>query len=223
MNPKFRIMQIENFLEYTLLKSNTDLNAIKSLCSEAKQHNLFGVCLPPFYVLDAKRILEDSKQKIVTVVGFPFGYNTISSKVEETKRVVDDGADEIDMVVNISAVKDGKWTHVRNDIDSVTRAAHLKGCQLKLIIEASYLNDEEIKRLCDLAIDLGVNFIKTSTGVIAPGASVEMVKKINQILIGSNIQIKASGAVNNKDFAIELLNAGATRIGTSTAIQIIKS
>ena len=216
-------MQIENYLEYTLLKSNTDLNAIKSLCEEAKQYHLFGVCLPPFYVLDAKRILEDSKQKIVTVVGFPFGYNTISSKVEETKRAVDDGADEIDMVVNISAVKDGKWTHVRNDIDSVTRAAHLKGCQLKLIIEASYLNDEEIKRLCDLAIDLGVNFIKTSTGVIAPGASVEMVKKINQILIGSNIQIKASGAVNNKDFAIELLNAGATRIGTSTAIQIIKS
>jgi deoxyribose-phosphate aldolase len=150
------------------------------------------------------------------------GYTAISSKVEEVKRAIDEGADEIDMVANLCAVKDGKWAHVRNDIDSVTRATHLKGKIMKLILETALLSEEEIKKLCEICIDLGVNYVKTSTGINAAGANVESVKLLKQITAGSNISIKASGGIKTKEFAEQLVLAGASRLGTSSSLEIIK-
>jgi deoxyribose-phosphate aldolase len=215
-------MQLSNLIEHTLLKPDANLGQIGKLCEEARENSFVAVCIPPFYVPDAKIFLEDSSVNIVTVVGFPMGYTAISSKVEEVKRAIDEGADEIDMVTNICAVKDGKWAHVRNDIDSVTRATHLKGKIMKLILETALLSEEEIKKLCEICIDLGVNYVKTSTGINAAGANVEAVKFLKQITAGSNISIKASGGIKTKEFAEQLVLAGASRLGTSSSLEIIK-
>jgi deoxyribose-phosphate aldolase len=215
-------MQLSNLIEHTLLKPDANLGQIRKLCEEARENSFVAVCIPPFYVPDAKIFLEESPVNIVTVVGFPMGYTAISSKVEEVKRAIDEGADEIDMVTNICAVKDGKWAHVRNDIDSVTRATHLKGKIMKLILETALLSEEEIKKLCEICIDLGVNYVKTSTGINAAGANVEAVKFLKQITAGSNISIKASGGIKTKEFAEQLVLAGASRLGTSSSLEIIK-
>ena len=214
-------MKLSNLIEHTLLKPDANLIQIKKLCDEAIENNFVGVCLPPFYVPDAKIFLAESTVSLVTVVGFPMGYTAISSKVEEVKRAIDEGADEIDMVTNICALKDGKWAHVRNDIDSVTRATHLKGKIMKVILETALLSDDEIKKLCDLCIELGVNYVKTSTGINA-GATIESVKLLKQITDGTNVKIKASGGIKKKEFAEQLIMAGANRIGTSASLDIIK-
>jgi deoxyribose-phosphate aldolase len=150
------------------------------------------------------------------------GYTSISSKVEEAKRAIDEGADEIDMVVNICAIKDAKWAHVRNDIDSVTRATHLKGKVMKVIFETGLLTIDEIKKLIEICAELDVNYIKTSTGIISQGATVESVKLMKTYTEGTNIKIKASGGIRTREFAEELVRAGASRLGTSASLEIIK-
>jgi deoxyribose-phosphate aldolase len=215
-------MKLSNLIEHTLLKSDANLGQIKKLCEEAKENNFVAVCIPPFYVPDAKIFLEESSVNIVTVVGFPMGFTPISSKVEEAKRAIDEGADEIDMVANICAVKDGRWAHVRNDIDSVTRATHLKGRIMKVILETSLLTGEELKKLSDLCIELGVNYLKTSTGIIAGGATVETVSLLKSYTEGTNVKVKASGGIRTKEFAEALVLSGASRIGTSASLDLIK-
>jgi deoxyribose-phosphate aldolase len=214
-------MELASFIEHTLLKPDAISAQIKQLCEEAKTYNFAGVCIPPYFVPDAKFYLDETTVKIVTVVGFPMGYTSISSKVEEVKRAVDDGADEIDMVVNLCAVKDGKWAHVRNDIDSVTRATHLKGKVMKLILETGLLQQPEIKKLCEICLEMGVNYVKTSTGINAPGATVEMVEYMKACIAGSNVKIKASGGIRTREFAEQLVSAGATRLGTSSSLILI--
>jgi deoxyribose-phosphate aldolase len=215
-------MQLSNLIEHTLLKSDSNLDQIKKLCQEAIENNFVGVCIPPFYVPDAKLLLTDSTVNIVSVVGFPMGYTSISSKVEEAKRAIDEGADEIDMVVNICAIKDAKWAHVRNDIDSVTRATHLKGKVMKVIFETGLLTIDEIKKLIEICAELDVNYIKTSTGIISQGATVESVKLMKTYTEGTNIKIKASGGIRTREFAEELVRTGASRLGTSASLEIIK-
>jgi deoxyribose-phosphate aldolase len=214
-------MKLSNLIEHTLLKPDASLSQIKKLCEDAITHSFVGVCLPPFYVPDAKLFLGESPVNLITVVGFPMGYTAISSKVEEVKRAIDEGADEIDMVANICAVKDAKWAHVRNDIDSVTRATHLKGKIMKVILETTLLSEYEIKKLCELCIELGVNYVKTSTGING-GASIDTVKLLKQITEGTDVKIKASGGIKTKEFAEQLVLAGASRLGTSASIDIIK-
>jgi deoxyribose-phosphate aldolase len=214
-------MKLSKLIEHTLLKPDASLFQIRKLCEESIVHSFAGVCIPPFYVPDAKLFLEESPVNIVTVVGFPMGYTAISSKVEEVKRAIDDGADEIDMVANICAVKDAKWAHVRNDIDSVTRATHLKGKIMKVILETALLSEDEIKKLCELCIELGVNYVKTSTGING-GASIESVKLLKLITDGTDVKIKASGGIKTKEFAEQLVLAGASRLGTSASLNIIK-
>jgi deoxyribose-phosphate aldolase len=215
-------MDLAGYIEHTLLRPDADSLRIKNICQEAKLNSFFAVCIPPFFVQDAKKNLEDTNVKVATVVGYPFGYSGISSKVDEVKRAISDGADEIDMVVNLCAVKDAKWSHVRNDIDSVTRATHLQGKVLKAIIEASLLEREQIAKLCEICSELGVNFIKTSSGVNAPGASLEMVQFLKSCTHNTNMRIKASGGINTRDFAEKLIMAGASRIGTSSGLELIK-
>lgn len=210
---------LAGFIDHTLLKSNINQKEIEDLCAEAMQNNFAAVCIPPYYVNVAAAILKDSSVKVATVIGFPMGYSTVFAKVEEIKRAIQDGADEIDAVLNISAVKDGSWNYVTNEIQSFNRAVHLKGKVLKLIIEAAILTDEQVQKICEIANSEKVDFIKTSTGFNG-GATIELVKNIKKHL-DNDVKIKASGGIRTKDQAQALIDAGAQRIGTSASKDLI--
>lgn len=213
-------MELAKHIEHTLLKPDTNKEQVKQLCSEAAQHGFRAVCVPPYYVKDAVSALEGSPAvKVVTVIGYPMGYSCTPSKVEEVKRAIDEGAAEVDVVVNISAIKDGQWSYVRNDINSSATAAQLKGKAAKIIFETSLLSSAEIEKLCQICTELEVNFVKTSTGHQG-GASVEMVQFLRQHL-PSTIKIKASGGIKTPEQAKELLKAGADTIGTSAGLAMI--
>jgi deoxyribose-phosphate aldolase len=157
---------------------------------------------------------------VATVIGFPMGYATTPAKVEEIKRAIDEGADEVDAVVNICAVKSGKWNYVRNDIDSMTRIAHMRGKAIKVILETGLMNTEEMKSLCEICTESGVDFVKTSTGILSAGANVETVTWLRAHLPPA-IKIKASGGVRSKKSALELIEAGADRLGSSSGVKIV--
>jgi len=210
---------LAGLIDHTLLKSNIDKQQIENLCADAIENEFAAVCIPPYYVSNAASLLRDSNVKVATVIGFPMGYATLFAKVEEIKRAIQDGADEIDAVLNISAVKDGSWNYVTNEIQSFTRAAHLKGKILKLIIEAAVLTDEQVKKVCEIANTEKVDFVKTSTGYNG-GATTEMVSQLKKYL-NDSIKIKASGGIRTKAQAISLIDAGAQRIGTSASKDII--
>lgn len=212
-------MNIHKVIEQTLLKPDCTNKDIQRLCEEALQYQFYGVCVPPFHVREAARILKE-QAKVITVVGFPMGYSTIAAKVEEIKRAIDEEADEIDAVVNICAIKSGNWNHVKSELDSMSRAVSMRGKVFKLIIETGLLTKEEMKLILKIAEDNDVNFIKTSTGVNADGASVEVVKFLRENL-APKIKIKASGGIKSFEMADKLLKAGANRIGTSNGIAIV--
>ena len=187
-------MELHKVIEHTILKPDCTLDNIRSLCEETLQYKFLGVCVPPFFVKDAVRFL-DEQAKVITVVGFPMGYSTIPSKVEEIKRALDEGGDEIDAVVNIAAIKSGNWLYVKNEVDSMIRAVSLKGKLMKLIIETGLLTKDEIRKVLAIAEANDVHFIKTSTGFNADGATVEVVRFIRENL-NPKIKIKASGGLN---------------------------
>jgi deoxyribose-phosphate aldolase len=214
-------MEINKYLEHTLLKPDTSGAQITRLCEEAKQYNLKAVCVPPFFVKHASNQLENSLVRLVTVVGYPLGYSTISAKIEEVKRAVDEGVHEVDVVANIAAIKDNKWGYTQNDLDSATRAAHLHGKLVKIIVEADLLTNEELKRLCELCSEIGVNYIKTSSGYHNQVATPELVRRIKSYILNPDIKIKASGGIRTFEQAQQLVEAGATRLGTSSALQIL--
>jgi len=213
-------MELNKYIEHTILSPTCTSAQIQKLCEEAKEYQFKGVCVPPFYIRYAKQILSDSPIRLISVVGFPLGYTAIASKVEEVKRAVDEGVDELDMVANICAIKDNKWAHVQNDIDGVTRAAHLHGKTIKVIVEAHLLTNDELRRVCELCCNLGVNYIKTSTGFNADPATAEQVRLIKSYISGET-KIKAAGGIKTKEQATQLINAGASRLGTSAGLQLI--
>jgi deoxyribose-phosphate aldolase len=215
-------MNLANHIEHTNLKPNAVNEDIIKLCNEAMEHGFYGVCVAPYFVQLAKKTLKKSEVKIISVAGFPFGYNTVSSKVEETKKAINSGADEVDMVANISAFKSGDLAAVQNDIQAVVTACHLQNKLVKVIIETCYLNEEEIKLLCKICADCEADFVKTSTGFGAEGASVEAVKIMSKCL-PTKIKIKAAGGIKSKAFAEELIAAGATRIGASASIKLVQA
>ena len=211
-------MELHKIIEHTMLKPDTTLEGVRRLCEEALQYKFYGVCVPPFFVKDAVRFL-DEQAKVVTVVGFPMGYSTIPSKVEEIKRALDEGGDEIDAVVNICAIKSGNWNYVKNEMDSMSRAVSLKGRIMKLIIETGLLTKDEMKQVLAIAEANDVDFIKTSTGFNADGATVEVVKFLRENL-NRKIKIKASGGIKSLEMTEKLIHAGADRVGTSHGVQI---
>lgn len=215
-------MTIAKYIEHTNLKPNATSEDIINLCNEAIEHGFYGVCVSPYFVQLAKKNIKKSPIKIISVIGFPFGYNTVSSKVEETKKAINSGADEVDMVVNIAAFKSGDLATVQNDIQSVVTACHLQNKLVKVIIETGYLNDDEIKLLCKICADCEADFVKTSTGFGVEGASIETVKLMRKCL-PAKIKIKASGGIKTKEFADDLIAAGANRIGTSAGIDLVQS
>ncbi len=213
-------MSIAAQIDYTLLRADTSNIDIRQLCTEAIEQEFASVCIPPYFVQQAARLLDGSKVKVCTVAGFPLGYSNIPAKVEEIKRAVNEGAHEIDVMVNLCAIKSQGWSHVRNEIDGVTMAAHMHGKVIKIIIETALLTQEELKKVCEICAEVNVNYVKTSTGLHG-GADVKTVKLLRQYL-PKQIKIKASGGISTYKDAQALLDAGADRIGTSKALQILK-
>lgn len=213
-------MDIKSMIDHTILKPDAKKDEIQALCQEAKEFGFYAVCVNPYYVSLCKDLLEGSKVKIATVIGFPLGANTSDIKALETKKAIDDGADEIDMVINIGALKDGDYGVVRDDIKAVVEAA--KGrARVKVIIETSLLTDDEKIKACELSLEAGADFVKTSTGFSTGGATVEDVKLMKSV-VKDKMEIKASGGVRDFETARKMIEAGARRIGTSSGVKIVK-
>ena len=213
-------VDIATLIDHTYLRADCSTADIKVLCSEAIRHGFKSVCIPPYYIFQAKKILGDSSVKICSVIGFPMGYSTTGAKVEEIKRACNDGVDELDVMVNIAAIKNSDWNTVRNDIDSTTMISHLRGKKMKLTIEMGLLEEDEIVKVCDLAKQSGVDFVKTSTGfnnTITTPADIKYLRS----LLPSSIKIKASGGIRTKEEVMDMVQAGAARIGISSGIRII--
>ena len=213
-------MRLNQYIDHTLLKPTALIADIERLCNEAIQYNFAAVCVPPPFIKTAKRLLENSAVKVATVIGFPFGYSAIEAKLAETLLAIVDGADELDMVINLIALKNNDWQYLANEINHVMPAVKQNNRVIKLIIESGVLTDEEIIRCCTLYSAAEVDFLKTSTGYAEKGASAHAVKLMRANL-PAHIQIKASGGIKTYDFAKELVEAGATRIGCSSSVQIV--
>ncbi len=203
-----------------MLKPNCTEGEIIDLCNEAIEHKFYGVCVPPFFVQLAKKAIKKADVKIITVIGFPLGYNSVSSKVEETKKAITSGAHEVDMVMNIAAFKSGDIVSVQNDIQSVTTACHLQNKQVKVIIETAYLSEEEIIQACKICTNCEADFVKTSTGFASSGATIEAVELMRKTL-PPKVKIKAAGGIRDAAFAEKLIAAGADRIGASASVKMV--
>ncbi|CAN5438114.1 deoxyribose-phosphate aldolase [soil metagenome] len=213
---------LNKIIEHTLLKQDATTEDVKTLCEEAKTHKFFGVCVPPYYVEQAHKLLEKTSVKVITVVGFPLGYSLTSIKVEEAKKAIEKGADEIDMVINLSAFRNKEYNYIKNEIDSVATIARMNNKLMKVIIESGSLTDEEIVKACELAVEGGADFVKTSTGFNGTGAKVEHVALMRASL-PEKIKIKASGGIKDRAFALELAKVGADRIGASASINLMEA
>jgi deoxyribose-phosphate aldolase len=214
-------MNIAPYIDHTILKQTTTLGEVEKVCKEAVEYGFAAVCVPPLYVKKAKEFLGESRIKVATVIGFPFGYCAIEAKVAEIVLAIVDGADELDMVVNISAIKNGDWNFIANEINTVMPIVRNKNKVIKVIIESGILTEEDIIKCCDIYGAAGVDYVKTSTGFAEKGASIHDVQLIRAHLADS-IKIKASGGIRSYSFAKELINAGANRLGCSASVQIVK-
>lgn len=207
-------------IDHTVLRPDVTKKDIFKHCQEAIKYRFKTVCLPPYFVSFAKNLLEDTQTSVCTVIGFPFGYNGINAKIEETKRALSQGCDELDFVVNITAVKNNDWNIIDTEFDRLATIAHLKNNAIKAIIETCLLTDAEIEKLCNKVIEHNVDFVKTSTGFSHAGAELDKVKFIKDI-VGNKALIKASGGIKTKEQALKFIEVGADRIGTSSGVQIV--
>ena len=212
------MLPLENYIDHTLLKPSATTENIIQLCEEAKKYNFFAVCINGSFVKLAKRELINSNVKIVAVVGFPLGTTAISIKVLETKTCINDGADEIDMVINVGMLKSKDFKYLENEIQAVKN--ELGDRVLKVIIETCYLTDEEKKVVCEIAMNAGADFVKTSTGFGTNGATIADVKLIKEVLKGQ-LSIKASGVIRDKETALNYISMVVSRICTSSGIKIV--
>jgi deoxyribose-phosphate aldolase len=213
-------MSLAGYFDHTLLRPDLTLTDVHNLCREAKQYGFHAVCIPPYFVAEAVQELKDSGVQVVSVAGFPMGYTPTAAKVEEIKKIISDGADELDVVLNIAALKSGHLNAVRNDIDSMTMATHLKGKKIKVILEAGLLHPKELEEACRICSDFEVDFVKTSTSM-HNGATPQMVEQLVR-LVGPSIKVKASGGIRTAEEAQRLLDAGAARLGSSASVRIMQ-
>ena len=212
------MIPLENYIDHTLLKPSATSQNIIQLCKEAKSYNFFAVCINGSFVGLAKRELANSNIKIVAVVGFPIGASATSIKVLETKTCINDGADEIDMVINIGMLKSKDFKYVENEILAVKNEVGNR--VLKVIIETCYLTDEEKKVACKLAMNAGADFVKTSTGFGSNGATTKDILLMKEV-VNEQLKIKASGGISDKETALNFISMGVSRIGTSSGIKIV--
>ena len=212
--------KIAKMIDHTALKADTTKETVEKLCHEAIEFQFASVCVNPTWVEMAAQLLKDSEVKVCTVIGFPLGANTPETKGFETKDAISKGATEVDMVINIGALKDKNDELVQRDIEAVVEAAKGKALT-KVIIETSLLTEEEKVRACELAVKAGADFVKTSTGFSTGGATVEDIALMRKT-VGPDIGVKASGGVRDTEGAEALIAAGATRIGASSGVAIVK-
>ena len=215
-------MELKNFIEHTLLKQDAKKDDLIKLFDEAIKYDFLGVCVNPVNVKFASEYLKSHNTKIVTVVGFPLGASKSDVKAYEAQQAVKDGADEIDMVLNVSKMKDKDYDFIVNDVRTVKSAC--AGKNLKVILETDLLTDEEIYKATKLCIEGGCDFVKTSTGFVknGVGATVEAVKIMAEAVKGTNVKIKASAAIKTKEKALALIEAGASRLGTSSGVALME-
>jgi len=210
--------EIASYIDHTLLKAVATKKDVEKICKEAIENYFASVCVNPFHVELCKKILASSNVKVCTVIGFPLGANTTETKVFETTNAISNGAEEIDMVINIGALKAREIDVVENEIHSVVKAA--AGATVKVIIETCYLTDDEKILACQLAAKAGANFVKTSTGFGSGGATIEDIVLMKET-IPSNMRVKASGGIRTYNDTISMIDAGASRIGASAGIAIL--
>ena len=215
-------MELSNCIEHTLLKQDATKEELRKLFEEAKQHSFLGVCVNGANVKFAKDSLKGTNVKVVTVVGFPLGACRSDVKAFEASKAIEDGADEVDMVISVQSIKDKDFDYTKKDIETVKAAC--QNTPLKVIIETDLLTKDEIKKACEIIKEAKADFAKTSTGFVknGVGAQVEDVKLMSEVLKGSNIKIKASGGIKDKEKAIALIEAGASRLGTSSGVKIVQ-
>ncbi|MFJ7975000.1 deoxyribose-phosphate aldolase [Peribacillus sp. JNUCC 23] len=210
---------VANLIDHTLLKADATKAQIKQLCEEAREHHFASVCVNPTWVTYASELLAGSDVVVCTVIGFPLGANTPETKAFETKNAIENGANEVDMVINIGALKDQDDELVERDIRAVIESSKGKALS-KVIIETSLLTEEEKIRACELAVKAGADYVKTSTGFSTGGATPEDIALMRKT-VGPSIGVKASGGVRNTEDATKVIEAGATRIGASAGIAIV--
>jgi deoxyribose-phosphate aldolase len=210
---------LNKYIDHTLLKPEATSEQIQKLCEEALTHEFATVCVNPGHVQEAAELLEGSSTGVCTVIGFPLGATLSSVKAFEARMAIDQGAKEIDMVINVGSIKDKDWSKVENDIHAVVEAA--SGRLVKVILETCLLTDEEIVKACQLAVQAKAHYVKTSTGFSTGGATPEAVKLMKET-VGDDCKVKASGGIRDKEAALKMIELGAERLGTSSGIAIIQ-
>ncbi len=212
-------MELNRMIDHTILKPEATEAAVQKIIDEAKEYNFFSVCINPCWVAFASEQLADTDVGVCTVIGFPLGANTPEVKAYEAADAIKNGANEVDMVINIGALKSQQYDYVRQDIQRVVDAAKGKAL-VKVIIETALLTDEEKVKACELAKEAGADFVKTSTGFSTGGAKVADIRLMRET-VGPDMGVKASGGVHNAEEALAMIEAGATRIGASTGVAIV--
>jgi deoxyribose-phosphate aldolase len=215
-------MNLSPYIDHTILKPDTTLADVERVCREAVQYGFAAVCVPPPFIKRVKAILAPTPVKVATVIGFPFGYAATEAKLAETILAIVDGADELDMVINLIALRMNDWDYIIKEVSLILEVVRKKGKLLKVIIESGVLTDEEIVQCCTAIGSLGPDYMKTSTGYAAKSATAEAVELMRRHL-PANVKIKASGGIRTYDFARSLVLAGADRLGCSASIAIVES
>jgi len=210
------VITLASYIDHTLLKPTTTHIEIEKICKESLEYGFAAVCVPPPFVAMARR----AGVRTATVIGFPFGYSVVAAKLAEVKRAIADGADELDVVINLGWVKEGNWTDLSAEMGELMERVHGAGRLIKVIIESGTLTDQEILRCCELYASLRVDFLKTSTGYAERGATVEAVRLMRAHLPAA-VRIKASGGIRDARYAWELIRAGADRLGCSASVKIV--
>jgi deoxyribose-phosphate aldolase len=216
-------MNIAQYIDHTLLKPTTTIHDLRKICEEAIQYDFFAVCIPPPLVKNATSILSKSAKnsiKTATVIGFPFGYSIARAKQAEAQQAIQDGADELDVVINLVALKNKAWQYLELEMESIVEIAHAHNKLVKVIIESGVLTNEEIIQCCELYAKTGVDFLKTSTGYAEKGATIEAVQLMRAHL-PSSIKIKASGGIRTYEQAVQYIQVGADRLGCSSGVAIV--
>lgn len=215
-------MDLNRYIEHTILKAKATFSDIDKIIDEALKNNFLGICIPPCYIKHAKEKLKNKNIKLVTVIGFPLGATESDVKAFEAKKAIDNGADEVDMVINIGFARSNRWDLVEEDIKKVREATSNK--VLKVILETDYLNDDEIKKVCEICVKQKADYVKTSTGFAknGVGATIEKIKMLSSLVKPYGLKVKASGGIKTKEDALSLIEAGADTLGTSSGCEIVK-
>lgn len=213
-------MQLNSYIDHTILKPTTLVQDVELLCNQAIQYQFAAVCVPPPFVKLAKQLLVSSPVRVATVIGFPMGYSAIEAKVSELVLAMVDGADELDVVISITAIKNQDWSYLASELTPIVSIVKKENKVIKIIIESGELTDDEIIKCCQLYGVAEIDYLKTSTGYAKSGATVHAVQLFRKNL-PSNVGIKASGGIRDYNFAKDLIQAGATRLGCSASIQIV--